>query len=173
MKQPFRLFQQQIDFEFAARGWLYWSPLSIGGRLIEEKGELAREVNHCYGDKKKRTDEAVGSIELEIGDVAYTLFCLANSMNYVICASGVRTSGYGNDRNDPMSLLNRLDGHAGKLNHSLDEEHTRATICSRISITMKVLRELAESMGVNFEDAISKSITKSFSRDKERFPAGV
>lgn len=170
---PYVHWQTVVEGMFQAFKWRYWSPLSIGGRLIEEKGELAREVNHRFGDKKKRASEESGSIELEIGDIAYTLICLANSMQYTIRDTVARTSGYYNDRNDPMSLLSRLDGHAGKLMHSLDERHTRATICSRIAITMKALQELAASMGVVMDDAIKKAIDKVTSRDKDRFPDGI
>ena len=35
----------------------YWPPLSNLARLIEEVGELAREMNHLFGDKPKRADE--------------------------------------------------------------------------------------------------------------------
>ena len=42
-------------------------------------GELARLINHDYGPKKKKADEAGQKIEEEIGDILYTLACLANS----------------------------------------------------------------------------------------------
>ena len=32
----------------------YWSPLSQLARLMEETGELFREINHRYGDKPKK-----------------------------------------------------------------------------------------------------------------------
>jgi NTP pyrophosphatase (non-canonical NTP hydrolase) len=32
----------------------YWPPLSNLARLIEEVGELARELNHRYGHKTKK-----------------------------------------------------------------------------------------------------------------------
>jgi NTP pyrophosphatase (non-canonical NTP hydrolase) len=50
-------------------------------RLTEEAGELAREVNHLYGEKPKKADEAAGSIELELGDLLFILICFANSLN--------------------------------------------------------------------------------------------
>lgn len=48
-------------------------------RLTEEVGELAREVNHLYGPKKKKVSEDVGNLEDEIADVIFTLCYLANS----------------------------------------------------------------------------------------------
>jgi len=49
-------------------------------RLSEEVGELAREVNHRYGPKPKKPDEADNSIELELGDILFILACFANSL---------------------------------------------------------------------------------------------
>jgi NTP pyrophosphatase (non-canonical NTP hydrolase) len=61
------------------RGWAYWHPLSQLARLTEELGELARIVNHEFGEKPKKSDEATQDLALEIADIVYTLICLANS----------------------------------------------------------------------------------------------
>ncbi|MFA5987462.1 MAG: nucleotide pyrophosphohydrolase [Candidatus Paceibacterota bacterium] len=71
--------QKELDKWFKKNGWEYWPPLSILARLFEECGEFARLVNHIYGSKKKREDEAKQNMEEEIGDVIYTLICFANS----------------------------------------------------------------------------------------------
>ncbi len=57
----------------------YWHPLGIMTRLAEETGELAREVNHRFGPKKKKEEEDKQDLGDEIADVFMTLFCLANS----------------------------------------------------------------------------------------------
>ncbi|CAN5124903.1 nucleotide pyrophosphohydrolase [soil metagenome] len=57
----------------------YWEPLEIMARLTEEVGELARELNHRFGPKKKKATEDVGEIGDEIADILFTVFCLANS----------------------------------------------------------------------------------------------
>ena len=57
----------------------YFSPLANVARLSEEVGELAREVNHRFGDKPKKHDEPEGSIALELGDILFVVICLANS----------------------------------------------------------------------------------------------
>ena len=57
----------------------YWHPLAIMTRLSEEVGELAREINHRYGPKKKRPSEENKEVGDEIADVFMTLICLANS----------------------------------------------------------------------------------------------
>ncbi len=59
----------------------YFKPLEIMTRLAEEVGELARELNHRYGPKKKKSEEEVQEIGSEIADIFMTLICLANSHN--------------------------------------------------------------------------------------------
>ncbi|MDK8179511.1 nucleotide pyrophosphohydrolase [Paenibacillus sp. UMB4589-SE434] len=58
----------------------YFSPLSMLARLLEEAGELAREVNHLHGEKPKKATEADNSIENELGDLLFILLCFANSL---------------------------------------------------------------------------------------------
>lgn len=58
----------------------YFKPLEILARLIEEVGELARELNHRYGPKKKKASEVESDIGGEIADIIFTLACLANSL---------------------------------------------------------------------------------------------
>lgn len=57
----------------------YFPPLVNVARLAEEVGELAREVNHQFGPKKKKPDEAPGSIPMELADIVFVVICLANS----------------------------------------------------------------------------------------------
>lgn len=71
--------QALVDTWMADRGWVYWHPLSQLARLTEEMGELARVVNHLYGEKPKKSTESVQDLGLEMADVVYTLICLANS----------------------------------------------------------------------------------------------
>jgi len=56
----------------------YWPPLSILARVMEEVGELAREVNAVEGPKKRKESEKRGDIGMEIGDILFTLICMAN-----------------------------------------------------------------------------------------------
>jgi len=58
----------------------YWAPLSSLARLTEEVGELAREVNHTYGEKPKKPSEEQGNIAAEMGDILFILASLANSL---------------------------------------------------------------------------------------------
>lgn len=56
----------------------YWPPLSMLASLMEEVGELAREINHREKFKKKKETEPSGDIGLELADVLFSLICLAN-----------------------------------------------------------------------------------------------
>lgn len=57
----------------------YWNPLEINARLMEEIGELSREINHRWGPKRKKSIEDKAELGDEIADVIFTLCCLANS----------------------------------------------------------------------------------------------
>lgn len=59
----------------------YFSPLSQMIQLSEEVGELAREINHQYGEKSKKKCESVGSIKEELGDVLITTLIMANALD--------------------------------------------------------------------------------------------
>ena len=73
--------QTEVDTYISQFKEGYFSPLAMMARLTEELGELAREINHYYGEKPKKSDEGEKSIEEEIGDVLFVLICLANSLN--------------------------------------------------------------------------------------------
>jgi NTP pyrophosphatase (non-canonical NTP hydrolase) len=57
----------------------YWPPLSNLARLVEEVGELAREMNHRFGHKPKKPDEPEQDLSLELADVLFVLIAIANS----------------------------------------------------------------------------------------------
>ena len=73
--------QQDVDAWVQQFKVPYWQPLEIMTRLTEETGELAREVNHRWGPKKKKTVEEKKELVDEMGDIIFTLCCLANSQN--------------------------------------------------------------------------------------------
>jgi len=72
-------FQDEVDKWTSQFEPQYWQPHEILARLMEETGELAREVNHLYGPKKKKDSEDKRELGDEIADVVFTLCCLANS----------------------------------------------------------------------------------------------
>jgi NTP pyrophosphatase (non-canonical NTP hydrolase) len=59
----------------------YWHPLSMLARLTEEVGELAREVNHRFGEKPKKEGEPEGDLALELADILFIILCYANAQN--------------------------------------------------------------------------------------------
>ena len=59
----------------------YFSPLANLARLTEEVGELSREINHVYGEKKKKASEDDNTIKAELGDNLFVLLCIANSLD--------------------------------------------------------------------------------------------
>jgi NTP pyrophosphatase (non-canonical NTP hydrolase) len=56
----------------------YWPPLSMLASLVEEVGELAREINAREKIKKKKETEPEKDIGLEMADILFSLICLAN-----------------------------------------------------------------------------------------------
>jgi NTP pyrophosphatase (non-canonical NTP hydrolase) len=80
MTKTIKDIQQEVDDYIGQFKEGYFSPLAMLARLTEELGELAREVNHYYGEKPKKTTEENKSMEQEIGDMLFVLTCLANSL---------------------------------------------------------------------------------------------
>ncbi|HEX2035556.1 MAG TPA: nucleotide pyrophosphohydrolase [Chloroflexota bacterium] len=78
---PLTLRQAQalVDRWMQEQGWGYWHPLAQLARMTEELGELARLINHLYGEKPKKADEGEQDLALELADILYTMICLANS----------------------------------------------------------------------------------------------
>ncbi|WP_416149734.1 nucleotide pyrophosphohydrolase [Salipaludibacillus sp. HK11] len=73
--------QQEVDSYISQFKEGYFSPLALLARLTEETGELAREINHYYGEKPKKDTEESKSLEQELGDMLFVIICLANSLN--------------------------------------------------------------------------------------------
>lgn len=73
--------QNEVDTYIGQFKEGYFSPLAMMARLTEEMGELAREINHTYGEKPKKNTEKEKLIEEELGDVLFVMICLANSLN--------------------------------------------------------------------------------------------
>lgn len=72
--------QKEVDEYIGQFKEGYFSPLAMMARLTEEMGELAREINHTYGEKPKKDTEKEKKIEEEAGDILFVLICLANSL---------------------------------------------------------------------------------------------
>jgi NTP pyrophosphatase (non-canonical NTP hydrolase) len=80
-EKSLRQLQQEVDEYISQFKEGYFSPMAMLARITEEVGELAREVNHQFGEKPKKKDEADNSIENELGDILFILLCFANSLD--------------------------------------------------------------------------------------------
>lgn len=70
--------QSRVDAWIAQYEEGYFHPLTNIARLSEEVGELAREVNHRYGQKTKKPEELEGDLGMEMADVLFVIICMAN-----------------------------------------------------------------------------------------------
>ena len=97
---PLKEIQKEIDDWVQLHKIGYFKPLEILVRLAEEVGELAREVNHIFGPKKKKSEEENKEMGDEIADIIFTLGCLANSQGIDLDESFKRVMDkcYGRDK---------------------------------------------------------------------------
>ena len=70
--------QRRVDAWISGFEEGYFHPLTNMARLTEEVGELAREINHRFGQKTKKKDEPEGDIAMEMADILFVLICMAN-----------------------------------------------------------------------------------------------
>ena len=70
--------QQRVDAWISQFQEGYFHPLTNLARLTEEVGELAREINHRFGQKTKKANEGAGDLAMEIADILFVLICIAN-----------------------------------------------------------------------------------------------
>ncbi|TCS93369.1 nucleotide pyrophosphohydrolase [Hazenella coriacea] len=80
-EKTFKEMQKEVDDYISQFKEGYFHPLSMLARMTEEVGELAREVNHHYGEKPKKPGEEENSIQNELGDLLFIITCFANSLN--------------------------------------------------------------------------------------------
>lgn len=72
--------QAEVDAWISQFDEGYWQPLAMLARLSEEVGELAREVNHRFGEKPKKSGENEGDLAMEMADILFVLTAFANSL---------------------------------------------------------------------------------------------
>ena len=57
----------------------YWPPLSMLASVMEEVGELAREINSLEKFKKKKNDlDEIERISEELADLLFSIICISN-----------------------------------------------------------------------------------------------
>ena len=72
-------YQKRVDAALQVHAKPYWDPLSQLARLTEEVGEVARILNHKYGDKPKKPGEVHEELADELADIVFGVVCMANS----------------------------------------------------------------------------------------------
>jgi len=70
--------QARVDRWIARFEEGYFDPLTNLARLTEEVGELAREINHRFGQKTKKPEEPAGDLAMELADILFVVICIAN-----------------------------------------------------------------------------------------------
>jgi len=76
----FKDYQKQVDEWTSQFTPQYWDVGWQLSQLQEESGELAREVNHYHGPKRKKESEPNSTIGKELVDVIFPLICMANNL---------------------------------------------------------------------------------------------
>ena len=57
----------------------YWPPLSMLASVMEEVGEISREINSLEKYKKKKNDQdEIKRISEELGDLLFSIICISN-----------------------------------------------------------------------------------------------
>ena len=59
----------------------YFSPEFIMVQMMEEVGELSREINNRYGPRTKKSPEDTADIGNELADILFAVACMANSQD--------------------------------------------------------------------------------------------
>ncbi len=165
--------QKQVDDWIKSPGHKvhYFPKNQILAQILEECGEVAREIAHLHGHKKKKVGEVTDGLEIEIGDVFFALCCLSNAeVIELIDFKDIVNSGKLSDFPDPFDAINEITQELGNLakvlvpgKSDLGEEE------SIILRTMSYLCTLAFYHNIDPEKAFEKSMAKKTGRDKDRF----
>lgn len=149
----------------------YFPKNEILAQIQEECGEVAREIAHLHGHKKKKVGEVTDGLESEIGDVFFALCCLANSEGIELRELEDMTASASVPADpDYFEILNYVIKIFGKLAELLDfpekdlEEEKYA-----ISLIMVNFCVIALCHNIDTEKAFEKSMAKKTGRDKDRF----
>lgn len=83
--------QKQVDDYIGQFKVGYFSPLAMMARVTEEVGELAREINHYYGEKQKKSSEDEKEVSEELADVLFIIITMANALDIDLTEAFERT----------------------------------------------------------------------------------
>ena len=134
--------QEEVDKWIKQYKIQYWKPHEILARITEETGELAREINHIYGPKQKKSTEDVKELSDEIADIIFSLSCLANSLNLNLDESFKRVM----DKENPLIIWGTGDQSRNYI-HALD--------CARVMMNLVATRYNKQPINIGTEENIS------------------
>lgn len=80
MAKSVKQLQRSVD-DWVKRNGGYWGPFEQLAALLEEMGEIATELHHLHGPKKKKRSDFGSSLDEELGDLLFLLLAMANANN--------------------------------------------------------------------------------------------
>jgi NTP pyrophosphatase (non-canonical NTP hydrolase) len=79
--------QRKVDVWIKSIGVRYFSELTNLAQLVEEVGELARQISRTYGEQSFKASEKPSDLSDEMADVLFVLICLANQTGVDLTAA--------------------------------------------------------------------------------------
>jgi NTP pyrophosphatase (non-canonical NTP hydrolase) len=79
--------QKKVDDWIKSIGVRYFSELTNLAQLVEEVGELARQISRTYGEQSFKASEVPSNLSDEMADVLFVLICLANQTGVDLTAA--------------------------------------------------------------------------------------
>ena len=71
--------QQEVDDYISQFKTGYFSPLANLARMTEEVGELAREINHHFGERKRKILKKIIQLKLN-WETIYLFYCVLQTL---------------------------------------------------------------------------------------------
>lgn len=79
--------QREVDAWIRTLGVRYFSELTNLAQLMEEVGELARQISRQHGEQSFKPGETRSDLADEMADVLFVLLCLANQTGVDLTAA--------------------------------------------------------------------------------------
>jgi NTP pyrophosphatase (non-canonical NTP hydrolase) len=80
IKNSLKEIQERVDKWIHDHGG-YWPSLSMVCAIMEELGEVAREINSLEGYKPKKSGLKDSKLGEELADLLFSIICIANQYN--------------------------------------------------------------------------------------------
>lgn len=156
--------QTMTDMQTEVHEWIsqfnpaYYKPLELLASLEEESGEVNKILNCTYGQKKPKSGEILEDLKGEMGDVLFSIICIANSHKIDLDSP----SEYVMERNTPLELNAEQIYYKGKLAAAILNS---ANLYEPLLDYFNSFKALAISLGISLEDAHKATMAKVLERD--------